>query len=235
MGFFKNLIGGGLISGVGSAIGSVVGARQSRKNVQDQIRADRELAQYQYSQDLEMWKRANKYNEPSQQMQRLRDAGLNPNLVYGSGKVAGNAATQTPKYQSVKTDFSQRRNPLEALGVLGQFNDLRMSNAQADTAEEIAQQQALDTEMKTAKQGWMFMKTPYKIKGTEVTMKPNWSQLLNYQKDFEEQRLEHERKNIMRTEAHTQYQHLMNSWYETLKKYGIAGQLGGLILRGMGR
>ena len=47
-----------------------------------------------------MWERANLYNEPSSQMDRLRKAGLNPNLVYGSGKVTGNVASQLPKYQA---------------------------------------------------------------------------------------------------------------------------------------
>lgn len=36
------------------------------------------------------WNLANDYNHPLQQMQRLREAGLNPLLVYGSGSVSGN-------------------------------------------------------------------------------------------------------------------------------------------------
>lgn len=41
---------------------------------------------------LEDWDRANKYNSPAQQMQRLREAGLNPHLIYGSGNATSNAA-----------------------------------------------------------------------------------------------------------------------------------------------
>lgn len=37
-----------------------------------------------------MWDRQNEYNLPSAQMQRFKDAGLNPNLIYGQG-TAGNA------------------------------------------------------------------------------------------------------------------------------------------------
>lgn len=36
------------------------------------------------------WRLANDYNHPIQQMERLKAAGLNPNLVYGSGSVTGN-------------------------------------------------------------------------------------------------------------------------------------------------
>lgn len=35
---------------------------------------------------LEDWDRQNAYNTPAQQMQRLREAGLNPHLIYGGGQ-----------------------------------------------------------------------------------------------------------------------------------------------------
>ena len=35
----------------------------------------------------------NAYNHPKQQMQRLKEAGLNPNLVYGSGAAQNQSAT----------------------------------------------------------------------------------------------------------------------------------------------
>lgn len=40
---------------------------------------------------LHDWHMQNAYNSPEQQMQRLKAAGLNPHLVYGSGSVANNA------------------------------------------------------------------------------------------------------------------------------------------------
>lgn len=36
--------------------------------------------------------KTNQYNSPAQQMQRLREAGLNPHLIYGSGGATSNAA-----------------------------------------------------------------------------------------------------------------------------------------------
>lgn len=42
---------------------------------------------------MQSWQLANDYNHPIQQMQRLKAAGLNPNLVYGSGSVAGNTTS----------------------------------------------------------------------------------------------------------------------------------------------
>ena len=49
-----------------------------RRNLQLQTQAQKELIDYQ-----------NEYNSPSAQMQRLAEAGLNPNLVYGSASPAG--------------------------------------------------------------------------------------------------------------------------------------------------
>ena len=57
-----------------------------------------ELAQYAYRKDLEMWQRMNEYNAPSAQMSRLQEAGLNPNLVYGTGTVTGNTSSGMPSF-----------------------------------------------------------------------------------------------------------------------------------------
>ena len=48
-----------------------------------------------------MWNMQNAYNSPTAQMSRLRQAGLNPNLVYGSG-VTGNNAGSAPQYEPIK-------------------------------------------------------------------------------------------------------------------------------------
>ena len=42
---------------------------------------------------MKSWQLANDYNHPINQMERLKAAGLNPNLVYGSGSVAGNTTS----------------------------------------------------------------------------------------------------------------------------------------------
>lgn len=41
---------------------------------------------------MQAWNIANDYNHPINQMARLKSAGLNPNLVYGSGSVTGNTS-----------------------------------------------------------------------------------------------------------------------------------------------
>lgn len=56
----------------------------------------KELMDYQYNLERSMFDYANNYNKPINQMIRLREAGLNPNLVYGNGSVAGNVAGSAP-------------------------------------------------------------------------------------------------------------------------------------------
>lgn len=48
--------------------------------------------------NLQQWHRQNKYNHPIEQMARLKAAGLNPNLIYGSspGSAVGNAGSISP-------------------------------------------------------------------------------------------------------------------------------------------
>ena len=101
-------VGAAIIGGLGSIVGSAIGAgAQRRANIHNM-----QLAKYQnnwqtaenekaYARSVEMWNMQNRYNSPTAQMSRLRQAGLNPNLVYGSG-VTGNSAGSAPQYQPAK-------------------------------------------------------------------------------------------------------------------------------------
>ena len=81
------LLGG--LSAAGSVAGSALGASaQDRANKQN-----KEIAKMQNAWNLEQWHRENQYNRPTEQMQRLSEAGLNPNLVYGNGATTQAAAS----------------------------------------------------------------------------------------------------------------------------------------------
>lgn len=53
------------------------------------------LMNHQNDQQLKMWNLQNEYNSPSAQVQRLRDAGLNPALVYGNGNALTPASSMS--------------------------------------------------------------------------------------------------------------------------------------------
>ena len=64
-----------------------------------QHKANKNLAQYSFDKNVDMWRMQNEYNSPKNQMSRFTDAGLNPNLMYGKG-TPGNATT-LPQYQGL--------------------------------------------------------------------------------------------------------------------------------------
>ena len=63
--------------------------------------------------NLRMWNMQNAYNHPLQQMQRLEDAGLNPNLIYGgsTGAAVGNAGSQPAPAKAARFNLD---NPMSA-------------------------------------------------------------------------------------------------------------------------
>lgn len=85
-----------------SILGTIVEAGASLFGINRQAKHNRELADRQYGHQLDMWNKMNAYNAPSKQMERFKEAGLNPHLIYGQGN-AGNASTM-PQYQEQATD-----------------------------------------------------------------------------------------------------------------------------------
>lgn len=108
---------------------------QREQNTMDrQHELDMYLRQRQAAQDD--WNMQNAYNSPLQQMQRLREAGLNPNLIYGKGadNTAGmiRGATAQPS--------SKPAPKLDTSNMGFDFVDLKMKSAQTDN---LYQQNAL--------------------------------------------------------------------------------------------
>lgn len=140
---------GGIISGVGSLLGGLGSSAMNNKAVQDTNKANMEIAKYQaqwqqqenekaYQRSLNMWNLQNEYNSPTQQMARIRAAGLNPNLVYGNG-VTGNSAGSTPQYEPAKfnapTMQAYRGWNLGISDAISQFLAYRTVKAQVDNME----------------------------------------------------------------------------------------------------
>lgn len=107
------IIGGALITGGVSLANALLGgsaarrqARAQRENVELTNKARMELAKYQFDRNREMWQMMADYNTPSEQMKRFKEAGLNPNLMYGMG-TPGNVQ-QYPQYQAPNIDYTGR-------------------------------------------------------------------------------------------------------------------------------
>jgi hypothetical protein len=85
--------------GLGSNIASNIG---SKRRERDARKFNERMEKDRRAYDTKQWERQLAYNHPLQQMQRLTDAGLNPNLIYGSspGSAVGNAS-QSPTGKAV--------------------------------------------------------------------------------------------------------------------------------------
>jgi hypothetical protein len=74
---------------------------------------------------LQDWQMQNAYNSPAQQMQRYKEAGLNPNLIYKQTNEAGAVRT---------TDAIAPKLDPDALGILGKSNKLKLQDLSMQTA-----------------------------------------------------------------------------------------------------
>lgn len=118
--------GGGF--NMASPAGALISAGASIFNQYAQNKANKRMAEYSYSKDLEQWHRQNQYNDPSAQMQRLKNAGINPHTIGGNSSASGNA-TQLPKYNSPQLQFNAIP---QMIGQLSQFQELKRTQAMTD-------------------------------------------------------------------------------------------------------
>lgn len=124
---------GAIITGAvntGQGLLNFFGAKREGKKAREH---DMRMAEYAYSKDLEMWNRQNQYNSPMEQMKRLRQAGLNPNLMYGKG-TTGNAS-QLPKYQKPTPEHPFM--PLQIGNLMDMYQNVQMKKQQIDNLKKI--------------------------------------------------------------------------------------------------
>lgn len=88
------------IGALGSIFGSAINSNTSNKNTDKMIAAQKEENERYYQESLAQWQRENDYNTPSAQVARLRAAGLNPALAYGTPNISA------PSPQPVPADMS---------------------------------------------------------------------------------------------------------------------------------
>lgn len=117
---------GPIIAGV-AALDAITGIAGNAATNQ----ANMEVAKYSYDRQQEMWRQSNVYNSPKEQMKRLNEAGLNPNLVYGSGSVAGNTTpASTPQFNA--PNLEKRIKPVGMQGLqqyIGMNNSMVQQSA----------------------------------------------------------------------------------------------------------
>lgn len=115
-----------------------------------QNRANRRFAekmfQWEVDANRENWRMANEYNSPQQQMKRLTEAGLNPNLVYGNGATAtggsiSSAGASSPQGQPAMFDFGS---------AVGKYLDAEFKQTQIDNTKQVLSNLKKDEALKQA-------------------------------------------------------------------------------------
>jgi len=220
--------------GIGTQAG--IDARTQRRNVDATNQANMQLAQYQYSKDIEMWNKGNLYNSPEAQMQRLKSAGLNPNLVYGNGAV-GNSAGQLPKFNAPQMQYNYRP-PVDIPGMLSMFQDFQLKNAQIDNLKEQRSAIQEGTTLKSL-QGELLSGTMYDRKQQEFLKAHKLDreqQLLNQKVQMNQQSWPYslefiKGRNLQQSSAinkmiqETQLKKLQTDWYTTNIIGGLVGRI----------
>lgn len=138
-------VGGGILGNIGA-----------RKRANRQFQHNKKLAEYSYDRQYQMWdeawRRETEYNDPSAQMQRYRDAGINPHMAYMNGGGQNTAQTGAlPQYNQQPNEvgpslFEGAGNMLEKYASTKQIlasvrkteAEARITEAQAKIEEKTA-------------------------------------------------------------------------------------------------
>lgn len=131
---------GDYVSGAISLGNTIASGVQNRK----QRAWNEKMYNLQRSHALADWQRNNEYNSPAAQMQRLKEAGLNPNLMYGKGTTG--TSSSTPNQAKVLPYNPKDLNIGKGLD----FYDLKAKGAQTSILSEQARQAKIDTQIRLA-------------------------------------------------------------------------------------
>jgi len=129
---------GGIIGGITSGITNAVVAKRQRRH--EQLMTDQ-----QYSRQIEQRDYMNEYNSPENQMQRFKDAGLNPHLIYGKG-TSGNQSN-APQPSKPGSNYPSLNVNMDPLGELMKYTQIKNTQAQTDVTKTVGLQKQLQNQL----------------------------------------------------------------------------------------
>lgn len=123
-----------LISGGASLLGGLINAGSTSSANQSQLSYSKEMYEKQRADALADWNMQNAYNSPSAQMARFKEAGLNPNLIYG--QMSNSPVVRSSSPQSYNPTPPQIDLGGAANMALTQYYDTKLKSAQIDNLKE---------------------------------------------------------------------------------------------------
>lgn len=165
MGIWKTITDG--ISQIAPVI-PLAGAAVDALSQSSTNKANMNLAKYQNAWNYDMWQKQNEYNTPLAQMQRLKDAGLNPNLVYQNGAdntAASPSRADVPHLQAYTGFSNAANNMVNSLVTHAQIENLQEQNnilrIDAKAREQAIREKELDMQRKALENRGLEEDYPY--------------------------------------------------------------------------
>lgn len=124
-------------SALGSVFNTLWGNSKSSEEAEKNRKFNAEQARIQREWSERMWNLNNEYNTPSRQMSRYREAGLNPNLLYGQPQ----AVSQVPQGSSASSGVVGQYTPFDSLGIARAQAEISNINANTRKIEAEADSQ----------------------------------------------------------------------------------------------
>ena len=169
---------------IGATIGAVAQGFQNRANRKFQTRVNQQNMQYgtdmynkQRQDALTDLTNANAYNSPEQQMNRLRQAGLNPNLVYGKGADNTSAMVRSAQAQQGNAQAPSIQTTGTAQGIQT-YTALKQSQAMTDQVYQNIALAKAEENLKQLTSSNMAIRNAYDQNSLEQARKLNDSVLL---------------------------------------------------------
>lgn len=200
--------------------------------------ASERLAKLQNQYNIDMWNMNNEYNSPKNQLQRLIDAGLNPNLAYGTVS-AGNS--QRPPEQVTGTyhldnsvDWQQAMHNLgdQVLSFLSAKEDIKGKTLDnfiralhlKDLENDVAAKDGLMAQDPYGERSVITYRDGGGVKGLLYRYLRGLSSGLdssNWWHQYRQNQLNLQSTHSANTAANTAYRRMVNDWFETNQWFNL--------------
>lgn len=162
-----------LIAGGAGLLGSVINAGSQLGTNSSQLSYAREMYDKQRADALADWNMQNQYNSPKEQMARFKEAGLNPNLIYG--QMSNSPVVRTSSPQSYSPTAPQVDLVRPAGMAIDAYYDTQLKAAQTDNVKAMAEGARVDNLLK----GYDLLKKSEDSKYYEGTARTLYNKLVS--------------------------------------------------------
>lgn len=172
-----------LIAGGAGVLGSLINAGSQLGTNSSQLSYSREMYDKQRADALADWNMQNQYNSPKEQMARFKEAGLNPNLIYG--QMSNSPVVRSSSPQSYNPTAPQIDLVRPAGMAIDAYYDTQLKTAQIDLVKAQADATMKEALIKAVTNEKLQKELPYVAQNMEAQLS---GQLLKNQAQVQQNR-----------------------------------------------